>query len=179
MVIRRKRAGGGGRLARVGVAIAVSLVLSASGAHAQAGGVSEAVQSGSGVPPGSGLVARGGGPDARPTPSATSRLMAAALTPAPVTGIRRAIRTVDYAGIAVVQRKVAAAHASTARRQRSIGRKVLGGVIGAVGGFFAGGFLGAAIEGDGCHCDDPGLKGFLIGAPVGAVTGGILGATLF
>jgi hypothetical protein len=24
-------------------------------------------------------------------------------------------------------------------------------------------------------CDDPGLKGFIIGAPVGAVVGGILG----
>ena len=32
------------------------------------------------------------------------------------------------------------------------------------------------IEGDGCHCYDPGLKGFLIGAPVGAVAGGILGS---
>jgi hypothetical protein len=39
-----------------------------------------------------------------------------------------------------------------------------------------GGYLGAAIEGDRCHCDDPGLKGALIGAPIGAVAGGILGA---
>jgi hypothetical protein len=30
---------------------------------------------------------------------------------------------------------------------------------GAVGGFFAGGFLGAKIEGP-CDCDDPGFKGF-------------------
>jgi len=36
------------------------------------------------------------------------------------------------------------------------------------GGFFAGGYLGAAIEGDRCNCDDPGLTGFLIGAPLGA-----------
>ena len=40
-------------------------------------------------------------------------------------------------------------------------------------------YLGAFIEGDRCHCDDPGLKGALIGAPVGAVTGGILGAKFF
>jgi len=37
-----------------------------------------------------------------------------------------------------------------------------------VGGFFGGGFLGAAIEGNRCDCDDPGLLGFLIGAPIGA-----------
>jgi hypothetical protein len=53
---------------------------------------------------------------------------------------------------------------------------VFGALVGAAGGFFAGGYLGAKIEGDGCHCDDPGLKGFLIGAPVGAVAGGILGS---
>jgi hypothetical protein len=64
-------------------------------------------------------------------------------------------------------------------RHRSIGRKILGGALGAVGGFFAGGYLGAKIEGDSCNCDDPGLKGALIGAPIGAVTGGILGAMFF
>jgi hypothetical protein len=52
---------------------------------------------------------------------------------------------------------------------------VLGAVVGGVGGFFGGLFLGAAIEGDGCNCDDPGLKGALIGAPVGAGAGAILG----
>ena len=46
--------------------------------------------------------------------------------------------------------------------------------MGAVGGFFGGGFLGAAIEGDRCNCDDPGFLGFVIGAPVGAATGAIL-----
>ena len=64
-------------------------------------------------------------------------------------------------------------------RHRSVGRKVVGAAIGAVGGLFAGGFLGAKIEGDRCNCDDPGLVGALIGAPVGAVAGGILGAKFF
>jgi hypothetical protein len=64
-------------------------------------------------------------------------------------------------------------------RKKSVGRRVLGGAIGATAGLFAGGYLGAAIEGDRCHCDDPGLTGALIGAPVGAVTGGILGAIFF
>ncbi len=54
------------------------------------------------------------------------------------------------------------------RRERSIGRKILGASIGALGGFFGGGYLGAAIEGDRCQCDDPGLKGAVIGAPIGA-----------
>jgi hypothetical protein len=61
------------------------------------------------------------------------------------------------------------------RLERSLGRKVFGAAVGAAGGFFGGGYLGAAIEGDRCHCDDPGLKGAVIGAPVGAVVGGILG----
>jgi hypothetical protein len=60
-------------------------------------------------------------------------------------------------------------------KRRSVTRIVLGAAVGATGGFFGGGFLGAAIEGDRCNCDDPGLQGFLIGAPVGAVAGGILG----
>jgi hypothetical protein len=60
-------------------------------------------------------------------------------------------------------------------RERSMRRKVLGGIVGGVGGFFGGLFLGAAIEGDRCDCDDPGLVGALIGAPVGAAAGGILG----
>lgn len=62
-----------------------------------------------------------------------------------------------------------------AARERSTRRKVLGGIVGGVGGFFGGLFLGAAIEGDRCDCDDPGLVGALIGAPVGAAAGGILG----
>ena len=61
------------------------------------------------------------------------------------------------------------------RSERGPGRKVLGAIVGAAGGFFAGGYLGAAIEGDRCHCDDPGLKGALIGMPIGATAGGILG----
>jgi hypothetical protein len=84
-------------------------------------------------------------------------------------------------GRAVVPRRTLgpAPNASSAGRHRSIGRTVLGAAIGAVGGFFAGGFLGAKIEGDRCACDDPGFKGFLIGAPIGAVTGAVLGAKLF
>jgi hypothetical protein len=58
---------------------------------------------------------------------------------------------------------------------RSKTAAVLGGIVGGVGGFFAGGYLGAAIEGDRCHCDDPGLMGALIGAPIGGAVGAVLG----
>jgi hypothetical protein len=46
----------------------------------------------------------------------------------------------------------------------------------AVGGFFGGAFLGSAIERKlwDCKCDDPGVRGFLIGAPAGAIAAGIV-----
>src|SRR5687768_13099201 len=68
-----------------------------------------------------------------------------------------------------------AAQNTAPSRRRSPARVILGAVVGATGGFFAGGYTGAWIEGDRCHCDDPGLKGALIGAPIGAAVGGILG----
>jgi len=49
-------------------------------------------------------------------------------------------------------------------------------VLGALGGFVVGAYLGAKIEGHSCACDDPGLKGAMIGAPIGAAAGGILAA---
>jgi len=64
------------------------------------------------------------------------------------------------------------------KRTRSAGRKILGGVLGGVGGFVGGAYLGAAIEGDSCNCDDPGLQGALIGAPIGLVLGAIAGVVL-
>jgi hypothetical protein len=73
----------------------------------------------------------------------------------------------------------AAAPRVAAERRRSPGRIVLGASLGAVGGFFAGGYLGAKIDGDCGGCDDPGFKGFLIGAPIGAIVGGILGGKFF
>lgn len=44
-------------------------------------------------------------------------------------------------------------------------------------GFLAGGYVGAKVEGD-CACDDPGLQGFIFGAPIGAAAGAIFGAWL-
>jgi hypothetical protein len=61
-------------------------------------------------------------------------------------------------------------------KQVDVPLKALAGAAGAVGGFFAGAYLGALVE-PACRCDDPGLKGMIIGAPIGAVLGGIAGAT--
>jgi len=44
-------------------------------------------------------------------------------------------------------------------------------------GLYVGGKFGAAIEGN-CACDDPGLKGFMIGAPIGAAAGATLSVVL-
>jgi hypothetical protein len=78
-------------------------------------------------------------------------------------------------GLSALKGVPAAQSTGRARSERGIGRKVLGAAVGAAGGLFAGGYLGATIEGDRCHCDDPGLQGALIGAPVGMAAGGILG----
>jgi hypothetical protein len=59
----------------------------------------------------------------------------------------------------------------------SIKQQVLA-TIGAVAGLFGGGYLGMKIEGNRCHCDDPGLAGGLIGASIGGIVGGVVGFKL-
>jgi hypothetical protein len=91
--------------------------------------------------------------------------------------IRESIAKIDFSAVASTRPSFFLLQ--TTGRQRSVGRKIAGGVIGGVGGFFAGGYLGAAIDGDCGGCDDPGLLGALIGAPIGAVVGTILGVKFF
>ena len=86
--------------------------------------------------------------------------------------IRDAIRSVTFVAEASLQSGVQNPQPSP---RKSVTRRVFGAAVGATAGFFAGGYTGAWIEGDRCHCDDPGLKGALIGAPIGAAAGGILG----
>jgi hypothetical protein len=54
-----------------------------------------------------------------------------------------------------------------------IGQRVVWTSLAGLGGFFAGGYIGAAIEGDRCNCDDPGLQGALIGFPIGTAAAAI------
>jgi hypothetical protein len=63
-------------------------------------------------------------------------------------------------------------------RARGSLRQHLFATLGAFGGMVAGGYIGVKIEGDRCRCDDPGLSGFVIGAPIGMVVGGVLGYKL-
>lgn len=91
--------------------------------------------------------------------------------------VSRSVATLGNGAAVVLHREpVPVGQAPSGSQRRSTWRKVAGGVVGGVGGFFGGGYLGAAIEGDRCNCDDPGLKGFVVGAPIGALIGGILGA---
>ena len=111
------------------------------------------------------------------TPISRGSFSAAPLSDLPDTpqagSIRRSLEKLDYRSLTLEE--VQAQPSS----RRSVGRKILGGALGAFGGFFAGGYIGARIDGDCGGCDDPGLKGAVIGAPIGAVVGGILGAKFF
>lgn len=103
--------------------------------------------------------------------------LAAATASAEPQNIRQSLKR--HAATAVTTRaSVMTTLVQTPRKQASIWSKVLFGVLGGVGGFYAGAFLGAAIEGDSCRCDDPGLKGALIGAPIGALVGASVGVAL-
>ena len=96
------------------------------------------------------------------------------LSGSPKTGsIRRSLERLDYKSLTLEEVQ------AQPPRRRPVGRKILGGALGAVGGFFAGGYIGAKIDGDCGGCDDPGFLGAVIGAPIGAVVGGILGAKFF
>lgn len=65
--------------------------------------------------------------------------------------------------------------------KRSGARIATGILLGAAAGTFAGGFVGYKIERGfaDCRCDDPGIRGLFIGAPIGAVIGAIVGGKFF
>ena len=99
--------------------------------------------------------------DVQRAPALDLKLQTSPTETPPVSETARAPRSLDQS--------------ATTSDRRTKTRAFFGAVVGATGGFFAGGYTGAWIEGDRCHCDDPGLKGALIGAPIGALVGGILG----
>jgi hypothetical protein len=56
-------------------------------------------------------------------------------------------------------------------------RKIVWGILGGVGGAFAGASIGSSFT-QNCRCDDPGLTGALIGLPIGAAAGAGFGVWL-
>ena len=58
--------------------------------------------------------------------------------------------------------------------RRSLGLKIAVGTLGGFGGLLAGAAIGAQFTKN-CGCDDPGLQGTIIGAPIGATAGAIAG----
>ncbi len=167
------------RLAALVVALVAAGSLSATWAHAQTGVPPAAAQSAAVTLPIQGISWQlPGGQVASRDGGQWRQVTGSMLTSG--TNIRGSLRTFRYGDVVPSREKrVPAARSSSLGRERSTGRKVLGGVIGAAGGFFAGGFIGAAIEGKSCHCDDPGLQGFLVGAPIGALGGAVLGVKFF
>ena len=67
--------------------------------------------------------------------------------------------------------------AQITRQHANLAHKTLAAIGGAVGGFDGGGLVGAAVQ-PACGCDDPGLLGAVIGAPIGAALGGIFAPRL-
>jgi hypothetical protein len=94
--------------------------------------------------------------------------------------IRQSVANYDFTAVATAaSSQTPAFQPASVRSQRSMTRKIFGGLLGATAGFFAGGYIGARIDGDCGGCDDPGFKGAIIGAPIGAVVGAIAGTLLF
>jgi len=56
-------------------------------------------------------------------------------------------------------------------------QKFLAGSALGVAGFIGGGFAGATLEPN-CRCDDPGVLGAMIGAPIGGALGALIGVRL-
>ena len=92
----------------------------------------------------------------------------------PIPGIRASIAHVTFNGTAdersvAVRRSMRTPTSGPTPAQKASAAIALG-FLGMLGGTW----LGVKLEGD-CACDDPGLKGAMIGMPVGAVLGGVLG----
>ncbi|MGH9411972.1 MAG: hypothetical protein ACRD1V_21255 [Vicinamibacterales bacterium] len=92
--------------------------------------------------------------------------------------LRDAIARQAHAGIVLAQYRptemVTPPHASP------LGEKIAAGVLGGIGGFYAGLFAGYGIDRGifRCECDDPGLRGAVIGGFSGAALGSWLGVWL-
>jgi hypothetical protein len=92
--------------------------------------------------------------------------------------IGRSLANLDYRVLAAADPRSTpeAQRGYRGRRGRGGDRAVMGLVLGAIGGLLVGGLVGAELTSEqSCHCSDPELHGFAIGAPIGAFVGGFLG----
>ena len=85
---------------------------------------------------------------------------------------RASIDTVKF-DTASAEKSSASVRALRRQGKMGTGERIGWTALAGLGGFFAGGYIGAAIEGDRCNCDDPGLKGALTGMPIGAAAAAI------
>jgi len=89
-----------------------------------------------------------------------------------VINIRASIEKIRFDESKTAARQTAEQARFQQQKHVSTATKIGVGVAGALLGYLGGGLLGASIQPP-CHCDDPGLAGFVIGAPIGAVLGAI------
>jgi hypothetical protein len=97
----------------------------------------------------------------------------------PATPIRESLANLSSQQITLADRKISAESQRIYRgrpgRRRSGDRAMWGLFLGAIGGLIVGGIAGAEISAGSCHCDNPELHGFVIGAPIGTVVGAFMG----
>jgi hypothetical protein len=113
-------------------------------------------------------------------------LTLAAASPADAQDLRSAAQTVarrtaiqqvpDLLDAGAHRSRVPSSSSLKPPRQSSVATKASIIALATLGGFVAGGFAGAALENaiTPCKCDDPGLRGSMIGAPAGAVVAGVV-----
>ena len=85
---------------------------------------------------------------------------------------RRSITTVKF-DTASAEKLSASRPVIRQAKKMGTGERIGWTALAGLGGFFAGAYIGAAIEGDSCQCDDPGFKGALTGMPIGAAAAAI------
>lgn len=175
----RRGAGKGARFVGACVVAVTAMLLSESYANAQASDDSVALPSTRVTLPDS-VQLQNGAPEGEQPVRWAVLGTSAGLRTTPRINLGRSPGSFDSADRVTPQRTLVLGRATTtAGRRRSTNNKTLHVVIVATAGFFLGGYLGAAIEGNRCACDDPGLLGFMIGAPIGAAAGAVVGVKLF
>ena len=104
--------------------------------------------------------------------ASTPALAQTASPPVDSRTFRASITTVKF-NTASVEKPSASAPKIRRAGKMGTGERIGWTALAGLGGFFAGGYIGAAIEGDRCNCDDPGLQGALIGFPIGTAAAAI------